>query len=238
MIALSASAMPRISLPAQTLSYDADYHYGFIKISAGTATISLNLDGNKYMATMNGQSIPIGGHIYAISDTLRATMTPTTSGLSRETVSYKNGWYAKPTRDDATPSDLFSNPALYKNTCGGGSLDASPETMEAVSISTDMLAMFYYFRQMDFDAMAPGQVVNITIRQPGTAPQNLVVTYDGQGAFEGADTYKVTFNFSYHGEMTDYPITAEIDPLTRLPLLLSAELKIGHIELRLTEDTF
>ena len=31
--------------------------------------------------------------------------------------------------------------------------------------------------------------------------------------------------------MTDYPVTAQVDATTGLPLLLAADIKIGHIEL-------
>ncbi len=236
LLPLMASAARPITMPDQTLSYKADYHYGFIKITAGTISIDLSLDGDNFTGTLNGQSVPIGGHVYAISDTLCSSMTPTQS-LSRETVTYANGWYAKPDIGCNASVD-FANPALFKNTMGAGTLDASDETMEAISISTDMLAMFYYFRQIDFADMTPGQNVCLTIALPGGGSQSLNITYDGIGSYEGSDTYKATFNFSYGGETTDYPITAHVDPLTRLPLMLAADLKIGHIELRLTDDTF
>lgn len=231
-----ASAARQISMPDQTLAYKAEYHFGFIRISAGTISIGLALDGDNFTSTLNGQSVPIEGHVYAISDTLCSTMTPA-APLSHETVTYANGWYAKPEIGVDASVD-FANPALFKNTMGGGCLDASDDTMEAISISTDMLAMFYYFRQMDFDDLTPGQNVGQTISLPGGGTQNLTITYDGIGSYEGSETYDVTFNFSYDGAPTVYPITARIDPMTRLPLLLAADLKIGHIELKLSNDTF
>lgn len=227
-----SSAISQINLPSSPLSYEARYHCGFIKIDAGEAHIGLSLNGNRYMATLNGQSVPIGGRVYAISDTICSTMTNNGSGLSHETVTYENGWYAKPhAHGSNVPKLNFNNPDDYKNINGGGDLDASSETMEAVTVSTDMLAMFYYFQQFDYDALQPGQTIELTVNLPDGDTQQVAVTYVGEDSFDGHTTHKLTFNFSYHGVMTDYPVTAQVDATTKLPLLFAADIKIGHIEL-------
>lgn len=221
-----------VTLPCGPLTYEARYHCGFIKIDAGLAQITLSLDGENFMATMNGQSVPIGHTVYAISDTICADMSSVTNGLSNETVTYENGWYAKPhERDSFVPAPDFTNPACYKNINGEGELDASSETMEAITISADMLAMFYYFQQFDYSAMQPGQSFEMTVTLPDGDTQQVAILYEGEDTYNGCPTHKLTFTYSYHGVMTDYPVTAQIDSETKIPLLFAADIKIGRIEL-------
>ncbi len=53
-------------------------------------------------------------------------------------------------------SDGFnaSNPANYKNIKDQGYLNADGQTMEAVTVTADMLGLFYYFYEIDFDSMS------------------------------------------------------------------------------------
>lgn len=230
-MAASIAASATVTLPSGPLCYEARYHCGFIHIDAGKAYITLSLNGDQYMATLNGESVPIGDKVYAISDTLCATMAPT-KGLSKENVTYENGWYTKPAVDSNEPlSCLLTDPAKYKNIHGEGDLDASNGTMEAVTVSTDMLAMFYYFQQLAYSSLTPGQEIDIAINLPDGDVQQLQIVYEGEDSFNGTPTHKLKFNYSYHGEMTDYPITAQVDQASKLPLLISADIKIGHIEL-------
>ncbi len=221
-------ASAKVTLPSSPLTYQACYHCGFVKISAGDALITLNLDDDRLTATLNGQSVPIGHRTYAISDTLIASMIET-DGMPKEIVTYENGWYSKPRHYHAPI--IFNNPANYRNIHGEGDLDASSGTMEAVTISTDMLALFYYFRTIDFENLTEGQKINIAIDLPDGDVQQLVIDFEGKDNFNGHDSYKLTFNYSYHGSMSNYPVTAQIDTQSRLPLQLSADIKIGHIEL-------
>lgn len=229
--ALSAGAV--VTDPGQTLYYDVSYRCGFIKITAGEAAVDFDSDGENFTATLNGQTEPIEGHIFAISDTLQTKMNRS-EGMSQETVTYENGWYTRVKTSDVNGSAIdFSNPATYKNIMGGGDLNASSETMEAVSITADMLAMFYYFQEIDFTNMQPGDNIDMAVTLPDNDIQQVRIVYEGTDTYESLPTYKVKFTYSYHGQMSDYPVTAQIHTESRLPLLFSADIKIGHVELTL-----
>ena len=106
-------------------------------------------------------------------------MSPT-SGLSKETVTYENGWYLKPKVTEYRSGNFVpSDPANYKNIKGGGELDASANTMEAIHIMGDMLGMFYYSHEIDFESMKPGSTLTIPIAVEGSNPEKVVVTYKG-----------------------------------------------------------
>ena len=227
-LSLACGLYAQIALQNKTLCYEASYHYGFINISAGNALITFDLDGDRFTGTFNGKSIPIGHRVYAISDTLIATMVEG-PGLSRENVTYENGWYTKP--NARHPQIDFSDPAKYKIINGEGNLNASSGTMEAVTISTDMLALFYYFQQLDYSALTPGQKIDIAVNLPDGDVQQLQIDYLGDDSLNEQETHKLMFNYSYHGVMSNYPVTVQIDKSSKLPLIFSADIKIGHIEL-------
>lgn len=224
---LAAGCIAAQSLAGE-LNYTARYHLGPIKVCAGAACIKYDIDGNSLHATFDGRSIPWDGRIYCINDTLDASMTP-----AAETVSYSNGWYTKPFETEFISGRNFGRDqnAAFKNTAGYGSLDAGDATMEAVAISTDMLGLLYYFHTFDFASLPDGHRTVIPVTLPGGETQQVAVRYDGTDTFNGRPTYKVTFEYSYNGAMSNYPVTCQIDRTSRKPMLFSADIKIGHVEL-------
>ena len=223
------TGMAQVQLPYQELPYTVHYHWGLVDVNIGHGKVTLSSQGNQFNATLDGNTIPWEGRIFCVSDTLNATMSPGTP-YSRETVDYENGWYLKPKVMEYR-SDGFqaSNPANYKNIAGQGQLDADAQTMEAVTVTADMLGMFYYFHEIDFDGMSAGQQVTIPI--DGGYAQSVTVTYNGLSNFGGYSTYSVSFEYTYQGAATGYAVQAQVDRSSRIPVLLSAELAIGHVEM-------
>ncbi|MDE6577586.1 MAG: DUF3108 domain-containing protein [Muribaculaceae bacterium] len=225
----------QINIPLQEIHYDVHYHWGIIDVMIAHGVVTMETEGNNFRATLDGNSIPWDGRIFCVSDTLHATMAPT-SGLSRETVTYENGWYLKPkVTEYRTNSFDPSNPANYKNIKGQGTLNASDDTMEAITVTADMLGMFYYFRQIDFESMTPGSSITIPITVEGGDPQKVVVTYNGKSSYSVGGTtyptYSAQYEYTYHGAMSGYPVKAEVSVSSRVPLLLSASLPAGHVEM-------
>lgn len=103
-----------------------------------------------------------------------------------------------------------------------------------VTITADMLSLYYYFSEIDFDRLQPGEKVTIGITLPDGDVQHAEITYNGTDTYNGHNVYATVFEYSYHGEMDNYPVKCLIDSHSRIPLLLSANLKIGHVELVLS----
>lgn len=222
-------------IPYQEINYDVRYHFGIIDVDIAHGTVGMKKEGDLFSATLNGHSIPWEGHVFTVSDILKARFTPT-DGLSKETVVYENGWYRKPESSQyGTKAYNPEDPANYKTIKGEGSLDAAGTTMEAITVTADMLGLFYYFRELDFASMTDGQRTEIPIEVEGGQPQKVVVTYNGRSDYSIAgqthDTYDVTFEYSYKGEMSGYPVQTQVDSTSRIPLLLSASLPIGKVEM-------
>ncbi len=231
--ALTAAA--QVQIPYQEIPYDVHYHWGLIKVNIGHGKVTLSSQGNSFNATLDGNTIPWEGRIFCVSDTLNATMTPG-SPLSQETVTYENGWYLKPKVMEYR-SDGFnaSNPANYKNIKGQGYLNADGQTMEAVTVTADMLGLFYYFHEIDFDSMSPGQQITIPITVDGGYNQSVTVTYNGQSVYDAAGTtyptYLVSFEYTYQGAPSGYQVHAHVARSSRIPVVISANLAIGRVEM-------
>lgn len=225
----------QVNIPPQEIHYDVHYHWGFVDVMIAHGVVTMQTDGDRFKATLDGNSIPWDGRVFCVSDTLHATMTPA-SGLSRETVTYENGWYLKPKVTEYRSNGFNpSNPANYKNIKGQGTLNASDDTMEAITVTADMLGMFYYFKEIDFESMTPGSSITIPIAVQGGDPQRVVVTYNGKSSYTvggvSYPTYSAKYEYSYKGAMSGYPVQAEVAVSSRIPLLLSASLPAGHVEM-------
>lgn len=231
----SMVSMAQVEIPYQEIDYTVHYHWGFVNVNIGHGKATISCDGSRLNATLNGNTIPWEGRVFCVSDTLNASMTPG-SPLSRETVTYENGWYMKPRASAYRGGDFNpTNPSNYKNILGQGSLDADGQTMEAIKITADMLGLFYYYHEIDFPSMSPGQRITIPIAVEGGQDQSVTVTYHGQSTCEAGGTtyptYSTTFEYTYNGAPSGYPVQAEVAVSSRIPVLLSASLPIGKVEL-------
>ena len=225
----------QLSVPYTELNYNVHYHWGMIDVTIAHGLMTMQTDGNRFVATLDGNSIPWNGRVFCVSDTLIATMTPG-AGLSREHVDYINGWYMKPKvslyRSGGFNPMLLSN---YRNIKGQGTLSASNETMEAIAITADMLGLFYYFKEIDFERLAVGQQIVIPVSMLGAPNEKVVITYNGKSYFAtdfgSYSTYSVTFEYSYQGKMSGYAVDAQVSSYDRIPVSISACLPIGKVEM-------
>lgn len=228
----------QVCIPQQEIPYNVHYKWGLIDVMIAKGNVTIRTDGANFHGTLDGTSIPWEGRIICVSDTLLAEMLPA-DGLSRENVIYQNGWYRHPKVSDFrsvryNPDD----PAYFKNTQGGGSYDASDDTMEAIAVTADMLGMFYYAKEMDFDKLSPGDTFTMPIE--GNGAKEVKVTYIGQDIYNinGSTypTYDIEFEYSYDGSLSGYNVHSKIGATDRIPILISASLPLGQVEMIYNPD--
>lgn len=226
-VCLTTSA--QMAIPSQEIHYNVNYHWGLIDVMIARGVVNVECDGTRFNGTLDGTSIPWEGKIICVSDTLCADM----AGVN-ETVVYQNGWYRH------TPVSLFrsasynpDDPAYFKNIAGGGEYDASDDSMEAITVTSDMLSMYYFSHAINFSELKPGDQVKIYINGPYS--RELVINYQGQGVYNAAGstypTYNCSFQYSYGGSLSGYPVECKIAANSRIPLYLSASLPVGHVEM-------
>lgn len=222
-----------VKIPPTVIPYNVNYHWGIIDVNIAHGTVKYHCDGTNFSGTLDGVSIPWEGHVILVSDTLDTQMLPG-ENLSIEKIDYQSGWYRRPKAKYFRSDDYdASNPENYKNIAGEGEYDASSNSMEAIAITSDMIGMYYYAYEMDFETLKPNEVITIPIK--GVYAQEVKVTYQGKGSYEIENTvyptYNIMFEYNYHGSMSGYPVQMRIRQSDRLPIFLSASIPVGKVEM-------
>lgn len=231
-----ANCAKALSYQEERVNYKVEYRWGFINKMAGTGTVVTSCTPQgRFSGHLTGHSIPWGGRIYSVRDTLVANMTGrTASGLPAENVLHKNGLYFKPVVSEAANVN-FRDASTFWSTDGRGMLDASDGTKEAVSITADMLSLFYYAKAIDFSRLTENSRIAIPITNADGTPSTLSIVYGGEQTVNvgGLDVpaYAIVFNYTYMGQPSAYPVHCWIGRDTRIPLIMSASLLIGHMEM-------
>lgn len=229
--ALAASA--QIVIPRTEIRYNVNYRWGVIDVMIARGTVTIQSDGAGFYGTLDGTSIPWEGRIICVSDTLQAAVS-NAGGVLRESVQYQNGWYRRPTVSSFRSATYNpDDPAYFKNIAGQGSYDASDDSMEAITVTSDMIALYYYAHALDFPSMQPGEQVQVHIDGPYSKLVN--ITYNGQGVYNANGmtypTYDITFEYSYGGRMSGFPVECKIGASDRIPVFLCANLPVGRVEM-------
>lgn len=227
------AAKAQVNIPKQDIHYNVNYKWGFLDVNIATGVVTIESDGNSFSGTLEGTSIPWEGSIFCVSDTLQANVSGTQADF-RETVTSQTGWYRRPKVSQYRSSSYNpDDPATYKNIAGQGQYAASANSMEAITVTSDMISMYYYAHAIDFESLQTGQQVNVTI--DGQYAKKLVITYQGKDTYtangDTYPTYNCTFEYSYDGKMSGYPVECKISATDRIPVFLSASLPIGHVEM-------
>ena len=228
-----AAAQAVVTIPETDIPYNVNYHWGIIDVNIAHGTVKYHCDGTNFYGTLDGVSIPWEGHVILVSDTLSTKMVAGEK-YSKEVIEYQSGWYRRPKAKYYRSDDYdSSNPANYKNIAGHGSYDASNSSMEAITITSDMIGMYYYANEIDFESLEPNQQITLPIQ--GVYAQKVTVTYLGKGTYEIENivypTYNIMFEYNYNGKMSGYPVQMRIHQKDRLPIFLSASIPVGRIEM-------
>lgn len=222
-----------VTIPHTIVPYNVNYHWGIIDVNIAHGTVKYQSDGTNFEGTLDGVSIPWEGHVILVSDTLKTQMLPGEK-YSMEKIDYQSGWYRRPKANYYRSQDYdASNPDNYKNIAGEGSYDASNASMEAITITSDMIGMYYYANEIDFEALQPNQEINIPIE--GKYAQTLKITYLGKGSYEIENvtypTYNCMFEYNYNGKMSGYAVQMRVRQTDHIPIFLSASIPVGKIEM-------
>ena len=222
-----------VTIPFTEIPYNVNYHWGIINVNIAHGTVKYQCDGTNFSGTLDGVSIPWEGHVILVSDTLETQMLPGQK-YSLEKIDYQSGWYRRPKANYFRSANYdAANPANYRNIAGQGTYDASSNSMEAITITSDMIGMYYYANEIDFQELEVDQKITIPIQ--GVYAQELTVTYLGPGSYEIENvvypTYNVMFEYNYNGKMSGYPVQMRIRKSDRLPIFLSASIPVGKVEM-------
>ena len=233
LLLISSLSYAQVSIPHTEIPYNVNYKWGLIDVMIAHGKVVIETDGTRFHGTLDGTSIPWEGRIICVSDTLTAEMVPT-KGFSQENVIYQNGWYRHPKVSDFRSSRYDpDDPAFFRNIKGEGEYNASDDTMEAITVTVDMIGMFYYAHEMDFESMNPGEAFILPIK--GDGAKEVKITYLGKDIFNSNGVsypvYDIQYEYSYEGKLSGYNVHSKISRSDRIPVLISASLPLGHVEM-------
>lgn len=222
-----------VNIPYTEIPYEVNYHWGIIDVNIAHGTVKIESDGNSFHGTLDGTSIPWEGRVILVSDTLDFDLIPA-EGLSKEKVNNQQGWYRRPKVNYFRSQDYNpGNPDYFRNIAGEGNYDASDDTMEAITVTSDMIGMYYYAQEIDFSSMKPGDQVTIPI--DGEYAHEVVVTYLGEGSYSNDDstfqTHDLEFEYSYDHKLSGYEVRMKVGQENKLPVFISASLPVGKVEM-------
>lgn len=232
-ISVMLTAQAAVKIPRTEIPYSVNYHWGIIDVMIAHGTVDIECDSTIFKGMLDGVSIPWEGRIILVSDTLEAQMKPG-KPYSEENVIYQSGWYRHP-KVNYYRSNSYdpSDPEIFKNIAGKGGYNASNNSMEAITVTSDMLGMFYYAREFDFKSMTPGEKFTMPIK--GGYAHQVVVTYTGEGNYSIENmtypTYNLEFEYSYGGSMSGYTVTMKVGQKELIPMFISASLPVGRVEM-------
>ena len=225
-----------LTLNNETVRYKVSYKWGLVHKQAGTATVTLRRNGNRYSAIAIGRSDPWADKFYKLRDTLRTDMRADFSPTRYEYTAHEDGKYS---HDVVTFSHSGNTVTGHCTRTRKGKNDKTPTTknttLTAQGMTVDMLSSYYYLRSIDFASLKPGAKRSINIFS-GKQKELLTFTYSGteQLKLNGKtyNAYKVTFTFTSDGKKkTSEPIKAWVSTdAARIPLKLVGKLKIGQVQ--------
>lgn len=237
--AVLAAIVPMLSrawtVPDETLAYNIKYKWGFLDANAGRATITTrNLPGtNQFRATLTGRSVDLLGHYYGAGDTIVGTlMADTLRSVSTQHLTYTDGEFQIETVTYPGAGQKYGHVVRQMP---GGKVLRSRISHYGGGLTLDLLGVYYYMRQVDYEQMKEGESVTVNIFS-GKNPEMLTVTYNGRTMADSCGVtvpaYEVALQFSTPGpgSSTDQ-LTALISASDqRVPLQVTGSLKFGHID--------
>ncbi|MCM1518920.1 MAG: DUF3108 domain-containing protein [Pseudoflavonifractor sp.] len=220
----------------EDLQYKVMFKWGLINSKAGHATLSLRNRGTNARAVLTAASEPWADKIYRLRDTLIAEMEcEGMKPLRYEKRAHEQGKYSRDIvvyRHEADNKVTGECSTYYKRKDRAAS--TSNHKIEATGTTVDMLSVFYYLRNLEFDKLTPGRDMVINIFS-GKRNERLRLRYAGMEdvKIDGKATraYQINFSFTSNGKKSSDDMTAWISTDSRrIPLRIEGKLPVGKVQ--------
>lgn len=224
------------NVPRETLRYNIMYKWGLINKKAGTVTLTTTPRGDTFNALLTGATAKWADRFFMVRDTLKGTIAQGTflpsyyEKISNEGGDFEHNILRYTRAGNTTTADVDVTRRRKKDT------ETRHETKQltATGVTIDMLASYYYMRQIDYASMQPGETVKVNVFS-GKQKELLTIHYDGLKDVEVDGTrhrcYHITFTFtSRGGKKSSDNMDAWISTDgRRIPLLLEGKLPVGKV---------
>lgn len=224
------------TVPKERLTYDIMYKWGLINKKAGSVDVTTYPRSGKpeFRAQLTGATAPWADRFYLVRDTLNGTIDSRTFLPSAyEKIAHEGGAYDHDILTYSRSGDTTSASAtLWRRKKKEKEITRIEKTYSSKGLTVDMLASFYYMRQLHYEDMKPGESVRLTVLS-GKMQEKLTIHYQGEENVEIEGhiypTYHITFTFTtQNGKFSTDNMDAWISRTpSRIPLLMEGKLPVG-----------
>ena len=229
---VASAASPYVN---ETVRYRVMYKWGLIQKQAGTATLSIHLDGDRYQASLVAASAPWADGIFCVRDTLYSTILQ--DGF-RPLRYHKAAHEGSDHKDDVVVFSYSGNNVTgqcHRQVFKEGQQTVNQrQTLHATGTTVDMLSSFYYMRMLPFPTWRSGHKHSMTIFS-GKRKETLTLQYRGvEDVKVDGKTYRcfhITFIFTGDsGKKTSDDMDAWITTdASRTAVQLEGKLPVGKV---------
>lgn len=223
------------SFPNENLHYVISYKWGLIHKETGEATLSLRRSNNFYNIMLSAKTRPWADKLYQVRDTLKGVIRVSDlRPVSYTKITHEKGKYKK---------DEITYTISGNNTTGKakryrpekGKMNVAEKTFSASGPVFDMISVFYFLRNLDFDQLNKNKIYTATIFS-GKQKETIKIRSLGIEKIKLRDkterqAYHIRFNFTREGgkQSSDDMDTWISTDARHIPLYLTGKLPIGEV---------
>ncbi len=222
-------------LKNETIKYRIMYKWGMINKQAGSATIILRDQGDRYYSQLVGHSAPWADKFFMVRDTLNGVMDKENyRPRFYEKIAHEGDDHKHDTVRFTYEDDEVIGTCSRKVTKKGVKKPDQNLTLTSTGTTVDMLSSFYFMRDLPFDKWKPGHKEKVTIFS-GKQKESLTFEYKGIEIVQIGDKryqcFHVTFVFTGKGgKKTSDNMDAWITTgRQRVPVQLEGKLPVGKV---------
>lgn len=221
---------------SETLKYVVSYKWGLIHKDAGDAIITKNSKGEGFELKLVGKTKPWADKFFKVRDTLISVVDKHSFVPTHYTrIAHEKNKYG---RDDISfqhkGNQTIGIGIKYRER-KDGSVKTKDIHIEGPSPAYDILSIFFFLRNIDYDSLKPGETVTTTIFS-GDQVEKLTVSCKGKKEVKlkdntRQDAWHIVFKFTSEGgkkSSDDINCWISDDP-SHIPLLIIGNLTIGQI---------
>lgn len=219
----------------ETLHYVVSYKWGLIHKDAGEATLTLRNNGARYDIKLTARTKPWADKIYQVRDTLSGSIRISDfKPLTYVKATHEKGKYK---RDEIkyTHTASGSKGVARRYRYDKGREEVTEKTFTSTGPVYDMLSVFYFLRQLDFNNLNRNKIYTATIFS-GKQKETIKIRSLGLEKIKMKDktereAFHIRFNFTKDGsnKSSDDMDTWISSDEAHIPLYLVAKLPFGEV---------
>ena len=227
----------------ETLKYVVTYKWGLIQKDAGDAVITRTPKGNGYELKLVAKTKPWADKIYKVRDTLISiTEKERYRPLHYSYIAHEKNKYRHDEIKFTYEGNKVKGEAQKYKEDKNGKITRSDAKLEGDYPAYDMLSVYFFLRDIDYDALKPGENLKATIFS-GSKEELLTVKCEGKEIIKLQDkseheAWHILFNFTQKGgQKSSDDINCWVSTAKdHVPLLIVGNLPIGQVRVNLVSD--